>query len=184
MSGPAGPCHGHLAHGLGERLRKAVGRAHAAPAAIGERRRFSMQRGCGRNHKSGAWSREMTRMAAKSAHAACAVRAAPHRTSAALVLPSMARAPRAPPILIAQPHDRPGRPRARVGANRLDPRGWNQAVQIPGDRCRIWATAVHRHSSEATDRRATCRQAPCNLASRATADPWRGRLRASCRASG
>lgn len=133
----------------------------------------------GERAKSRARSGGMTQMAAKSAHAA---RAVSRIGQAVLVWRYIAPSPCHTDSPAPAPW--PARAAARRSGQTTQIPGMESGDSIPGGGCRIWATAVHRHSSEATDRRATCRRAPCNPASRATADPWRGRRRLSCRASG
>jgi hypothetical protein len=68
------------------------------------------------------------------------------------------------------------------GQTKNSSRGLNRRLN-PRARCRIWPPPFTGTCLQ-PGRRATCHQAPCNPASCATAAPSRGRLRASCRASG
>jgi hypothetical protein len=68
------------------------------------------------------------------------------------------------------------------GQTKNSSRGSNRRLN-PRARRRIWPPPFTGTCLQ-LGRRATCHQAPCNPASCATAAPSRGRLRASCRASG
>ena len=190
---PATQCLGGRAFGWAPRpwsgrkgLAKPLG-GLALAAATGGRRRFNRQRGCGRRQKKAVRSpAEMTPGWRRNRRTLPALLGlAPQRTSGALVLGSIAHAHARPERLLTLI----ARPLPASAAARRWAKTWRSPGLEGGGSIPRGSVSHLRHSRPparvaSAGRRATCRRAPCNLACRATAGPWRGRRRASCRASG